>query len=274
MAPRGPDAGRSSWDVSGLPGDRPERALGGIGVWSCRGLSFHSNVSSRQKGRREGTRWAAVARVSEMLTHGSLFAGIGGFDLGFQRAGFKTLWQVEIDGFCRKVLRKRFPRARRFKNVETAGKHNLSAVDVLAGGFPCQGLSVAGRRKGLADARSRLFYEFVRIADEMLPRWLVVENVPGLLSSPPEAPGRDMHNVLGELTGCWPAIPEEGGWRNSGVCVGPKRSLAWGVLDSRYFGVAQRRRRVFFVAGPRIESAWTVLFDAESVSRNIATGGE
>lgn len=163
------------------------------------------------------------------LTVGSVFAGIGGFDLGFERAGMKVIWNCEIDDRCRRVLQRHWPGIPRFKNVETITGAGLGAAglrpDVLAGGFPCQGLSVAGARGGLDDPRSRLFFEFARLAEELRPPWVVVENVPGLLSS---AGGRDMGTVLATL-----------------VDLG--YGVAWRVLDAQYFRVAQRRRRVFIV---------------------------
>jgi DNA (cytosine-5)-methyltransferase 1 len=156
---------------------------------------------------------------------GSLFAGVGGFDLGFERAGMVTAWQVEKDGHCRKLLAHRFPHARQYDDVRTVGAHNLEPVDVVCGGFPCQDLSVAGKRAGLEGARSGLFYEMTRIVDELRPSWLVWENVPGLLSG---ARGADFARVLVEL--------ERIGYHG-----------AWTTVDARYFGVAQRRRRVFGV---------------------------
>ena len=84
-----------------------------------------------------------------MITHGSLFSGIGGFDLGFSKAGIETLWQVEIDPFCLQVLQKNFPNTKRFTDVRTVGKHNLERVDVMSGGFPCQDISIAGLGKVL-----------------------------------------------------------------------------------------------------------------------------
>jgi DNA (cytosine-5)-methyltransferase 1 len=155
---------------------------------------------------------------------GSLFAGVGGFDLGFERAGTRTAWQVENDPACLRVLKARFPDARRYGDVrEVHG--SLAAVDLVCGGFPCQDLSVAGRRAGLAGARSGLWHEFRRVVSEVAPAWVIVENVPGLLSS---NGGRDMGTVLGGLG-------ELGyGW-------------AYRVLDAQWFGVAQRRRRVFIV---------------------------
>lgn len=183
-----------------------------------------------------------------MLTVGSLFSGIGGFDLGFEREGFEVAYQVEFDKHARSVLRRHWPHTELHEDVRNVGLLNLPSVDVLVGGFPCQDLSVAGRRAGLAGERSGLFYEFARIIEETDPEWVVIENVAGLLSS---RGGRDMGAVLGTLS-------ELGyGW-------------AYRVLDSQYFGVAQRRRRVFIVgrSGGRSRSCADVLFEPESVCGN------
>ena len=118
--------------------------------------------------------------MSRTLTLGSLFAGIGGMDLGFERAGFTTAWQVEIEPYCQKVLAKHFPHAERYADVRECGKHNLRPVDVIAGGFPCQDISVAGRMAGLEGERSGLWYEMLRIIGELRPTWVLVENVPNL----------------------------------------------------------------------------------------------
>jgi DNA (cytosine-5)-methyltransferase 1 len=160
-----------------------------------------------------------------MMTFGSLFAGIGGFDLGFENAGMRGLWQVEIDANCRQLLALRFPEAVQFADVREVGAQQLAPVDVITAGFPCQDLSVAGKRAGLKGARSGLFYEVTRIVSELQPRFLVWENVPGLLTSDK---GRDFARVLA-------ALGELGYFG------------AWRVLDARHFGVAQRRRRVFGV---------------------------
>lgn len=127
-----------------------------------------------------------------MFTMGSLFAGIGGFDLGFERAGFKTVWQVEIDSYCQKVLAKNFPEAKRFGDIRDCGRHNLESVDVICGGFPCQDISNAGKRAGITGERSGLWAEMCRIVGELRPRYVVVENVAALL-------GRGMGRVLGDL---------------------------------------------------------------------------
>lgn len=163
------------------------------------------------------------------LTFGSLFAGIGGFDLGFHQAGLSCSWQVEIDAAARSVLARHWPDVPRHADVRAVGKAELAPVDIICGGFPCQDLSVAGNRAGLAGARSGLFYEMTRITDELRPLLLVWENVPGLLSSDD---GRDFARVLLELdrigySGCWT------------------------TLDAQFFGVAQRRQRVFGVFAHR-----------------------
>jgi site-specific DNA-cytosine methylase len=121
--------------------------------------------------------------VGDQIKLGSLFAGIGGFDLGFERAGFETVWQVEINEWCRKVLAKNFPRAERYGDIRECGAHNLKRVDVLVGGFPCQDISNAGLRAGIEGERSGLWGEYARIIGELRPSFVLVENVGALLSS-------------------------------------------------------------------------------------------
>ena len=227
------------------------------------------------------------------LRVGSTFSGVGGMDLGLERAGMTTLWQVEILPRARAVLRKRFPHAQLHNDVTKVVAHELATVDVLTGGFPCQDLSVAGKRAGLAGERSGLFYTLADLADSVAPEWLLFENVPGLLSAcgcpechtaaedlgdgaddegaqeasariKPNHRGRDFANVLARLCGLDELDVPVDGWRNSGICVGPLRSVAWRVLDARHFGVPQRRRRVFLVGHPRAECAFAVLFESES----------
>lgn len=118
-----------------------------------------------------------------MLTAGSLFAGVGGFDLGLARAGIEVQWQVEVDEQCRAVLARHWPDVPRLGDVRDVGPADVGAVDILCGGFPCQDLSVAGRGAGLDGERSGLWHEFLRLADTLAPRWVLVENVPGLLSN-------------------------------------------------------------------------------------------
>ena len=152
---------------------------------------------------------------------GSLFAGIGGFDEGLRQAGMESSWQVEKEPFCLKVLKTRFPERR------TSGRYSyLPWVDLICAGVPCQDWSVAGKRAGLSGTRSSLVYQFARILYELRPTWFLFENVPGLLSS---NDGRDFAEVL----------------RLFMVKCG--YGIQWRVLDSQFFGVAQRRRRLFIV---------------------------
>lgn len=130
-----------------------------------------------------------------MLTVGSLFAGIGGLDLGLERAGMKTVWQVEIDPFCRKVLAKHWPDVERFEDVRTVGKHNLNPVDLICGGFPCQDIGCAGKRAGIDGERSGLWSEFHRIICELRPMFVVIENSVALLI-------RGLDRVLCDLAAC------------------------------------------------------------------------
>jgi DNA (cytosine-5)-methyltransferase 1 len=116
------------------------------------------------------------------LTFGSLFAGIGGIDLGLERAGMTCKWQVEIDPFCQKVLAKHWPNVARYSDVREVGKHNLEPVDLIAGGFPCQPHSLAGKRKGAEDDRN-LWPEYLRIIRELNPTWVLAENVPGIITT-------------------------------------------------------------------------------------------
>ena len=187
------------------------------------------------------------------MTQGSLFAGIGGFDLGFERAGFETRWQVEIEPFCQAVLKTRFPNAQRLSDIQECGARNLERVDCITAGVPCQDVSVAGKRAGLAGERTGLFYEFARILRELRPAWFVFENVPGLLSS---NRGRDFAEVLRVLmVDC-----------GYGVC--------WRVLDSQFFGVAQRRHRVFIVGSLGRSCPAEILFESASGKRDFEKGGE
>ena len=157
-----------------------------------------------------------------MLTFGSLFAGIGGIDLGLERAGLRCCWQVEIDDYATRVLERHWPAVARYRDIRDCGAHNLASVDVAAGGFPCQGISDAGRQRGLDDPRSGLWREFARIIRELRPRYVLVENVAALLD-------RGMGDVLGDL-----------------AALG--YDAEWSVLSSCAMGAAHTRERVFIVA--------------------------
>lgn len=159
------------------------------------------------------------------LTFGSLFAGIGGFDLGFERAGMVCKWQVEKDPFCQKVLAKHWPNVERFEDVKEVGKHNLRTVDVICGGFPCQPHSYAGRRQASNDARD-LWGEYARIISEIRPQWVVGENVPGLLTS---ENGQYFGNILNGLA-------------SMGY------NAEWGSFTASSLGALHKRKRVFIIA--------------------------
>lgn len=188
------------------------------------------------------------------LTAVSLFAGVGGFEIALQNNNVDVVASVEIDDHARGVLKHRFPNTKLFTDVTQVTGDDLIAAGfipergIITGGFPCQDLSVAGRRAGLAGERSGLYWEIVRLAEETKAKWLVLENVPGLLTS---QKGRDMGIVLGTLVDC--------GY-----------SVSWRVLDAQHFGVPQRRRRVFIVAGrTSIERVGQILLEPEGSRRNI-----
>lgn len=245
------------------------------------------------------------------ITYVSAFSGVGGFDYAFDSLGWRPVAQIEFAPFPASVLEKRWKHVRRHGDIRTFVGERGSA-DVVSGGVPCQDWSVAGKRAGLAGNRSGLFFEFARVVDEIAPRVVIFENVPGLLSAcscgdcgryraqqrlrlhrnaddgdlvdhDPETEdrvsggvlpghrGSDFAIVLRELTGFWP-IPPQDGWNTGGVCTGSKRTAAWRVLDSRHFGVPQRRRRLFLVAGAGAEHALSILADAEGGAWHPAPG--
>lgn len=168
--------------------------------------------------------WASWCLHEMELTHGSLFSGIGGFDLGFERVGFKSLWQVEIDDYATKVLEKNFPNAQRFRDIRTVGKRELAVPTVLTGGFPCQDISIAGKGEGLAGSRSGLWSEYYRIICELRPRFVVVENVAEMYR-------RGLCRVLGDLASC--------GY-----------DAEWDCIPAATFGAPHLRERIWIVAYP------------------------
>ena len=192
------------------------------------------------------------------MTAVSLFAGVGGFDLALERNGVEVVASAEIDKHARSVLARHFPNAVQYDDVRKVTADGLRTAGfipergIITGGFPCQDLSVAGKRAGLVGARSGLFYEIARIADETKAKWLILENVPGLLTS---QRGADMGAVVGTL-----------------VDLG--YGVAWRVLDAQHFGVPQRRRRVFIVAERAGDPARAaqVLFERTSVRGNNTQG--
>lgn len=168
-------------------------------------------------------RSGAIRQVpATYMTYGSLFTGIGGIDLGLDRAGMTCKWQVEIDPFCQRVLAKHWPHVKRYGDIRTVGE--LEPVDLIAGGFPCQDVSHAGQRAGIDGARSGLWAEMARIIRHLRPKYVLVENVAGLID-------RGIDRVLGDLAGL--------GF-----------DAEWTVLSACLFGAPHPRERVFIVAYP------------------------
>jgi DNA (cytosine-5)-methyltransferase 1 len=196
--------------------------------------------------------------VGKEMRFVSLFAGVGGFDLGLERSGHTCVGQVEIDKHAQSVLTRHWPDVPKHDDVTTAidwaDEIGLTGnVDLVAGGFPCQDLSVAGKRAGLDGKRSGLFYDALAFAKAVKAKTILLENVPGLLSS---NQGRDFGVLLTELA--------DAGYSN----------IEWRVLNSQFFGVAQRRRRVFIVASLGTEPFRTVLSECESSAGDSETGDQ
>lgn len=199
------------------------------------------------------------------MTLGSLFDGIGGFPLAAVHNGIVPLWASEIEPFPMSVTRIRFPQMVHVGDITKLNGARLPLVDIICGGSPCQDLSVAGQRRGLAGERSGLFMDQIRIVKEMRdadeqrglsdhlvrPRYLVWENVPGAFSS---AKGEDFRAVIEEIVHikdctCYVPRPDTGRWEPAGAAIlGNEFSLAWRVADAQFWGLAQRRRRIFLVA--------------------------
>ena len=222
-----------------------------------------------------------------MITLGSLFDGIGGFPLAASRYGINTLWASEIEPFPIKVTKIRLPDMKHLGDITKINGAEIEPVDIITFGSPCQDLSVAGKRAGLAGERSGLFMEAVRIIKEMRntydgtnepirPRFAVWENVPGAFSS---NKGEDFRVVLEEIcrvkdeTVVIPG-PPKGKWNTVGAIMGNGYSIAWRVLDAQHWGVPQRRRRIFLVADFGGQSAPEILFKRQGLSRYSQESGE
>jgi site-specific DNA-cytosine methylase len=201
-----------------------------------------------------------------MLRVLSLFSGVGGFDMGLEQAGMRTVFQCEIDPHCQQTLQHHWPDVPKWGDITTlTGRHileNCDGVDVVAWGSPCQDLSVAGKRAGLEGERSGLFHQGIRIIKELqeishgqYPTWSIWENVAGALSS---NAGSDFGQVLWEMD-------------EAGACFSE-----WRILDAQYFGVPQRRRRVFVISrfhlGRPCDSGCEVSVIGESSGRDSSTG--
>lgn len=213
------------------------------------------------------------------ITLGSLFDGSGGFPLGGVLAGITPIWSSEIEPFPIRVTTARFPNMKHYGDISAIDGSELEPVDIISFGSPCQNLSVAGKREGLDGDRSSLFYEAIRIVKEMreatngkYPRYIVWENVPGAFSS---NKGEDFKAVLEEICKVKDeqvSISKPTKWENAGRIMGDGFSIAWRLLDAQYWGVPQRRQRIYLVADFDGGSAGKILFESEGLSGYSAQG--
>jgi DNA-cytosine methyltransferase len=182
------------------------------------------------------------------MRHASFFSGVGGLDLGFERSGITTVSVSEIDPYASSVLAERFPDAPNLGDITKVNADDIPEADIWSGGFPCQDLSVAGKRAGFAGKRSSLAFTFLDLVERRRPRWIVLENVPGLFSS---NNGADFGRLLHEM--------EQLGY-----------GVSWRTLDARYFGVPQRRRRVFIIGSLESDRSAEVLLECNGCERHPA----
>ncbi len=222
------------------------------------------------------------------LTLASLFDGSGTAPLAASMCGITPVWASEIEPYPIRVTTKRFPNMKHYGSITDIDGAKVESVDIICGGSPCQDLSVAGKQAGLdGGTRSHLFYEMVRIIKEMRkatdgkkPRYIVWENVPGAFSS---NNGYDFMSVLqsfAEIAETDVHVPEPERkanklvWRYAGEMVGFGWSIAWRTVDAQYWGVPQRRRRIYLVVDLDSERAGEILFERKSLSGNPKQGGE
>ena len=218
-----------------------------------------------------------------MVTLGSLFDGLGGWPLAAVKLGITPVWCSEIEKFPQEVTQKHFPEMKQLGDITQINGEEIEPVDIITLGSPCQDLSIAGKRKGLDGERSGLFRTAIDIVRSMrkstggeYPRFIVWENVPGAFSS---NKGNDFRTVLEEITETEIPIPKAGhynknkewciDWANAGVVRSNSCEVAWRALDAQYWGVPQRRKRIFLVADFTGGCAAEILFKPESVSRNF-----
>lgn len=219
-----------------------------------------------------------------MITMGNFFSGSGTWELAAKINGIECLWESEIEAFPVALEAKRFPNAIQLGDVSNVNGAEIEPVDILTSSSPCQDLSVAGKRDGLTGERSSLFHEVIRITKEMRdherstrradeyirPRFWCWENVPGAFSS---NRGEDFRTVLEEVArivepSATIPLPEKGRWGYAGVVDGDGWQIAWRTMDAQFFGVPQRRRRVFLVMDLAGRCASEILLERESVSWN------
>ena len=212
------------------------------------------------------------------MTLGSLFDGIGGWLLAAHHAGITPIWASEIEPFPCSVTARHFPEVKQLGDITKIDADEIEPVDIVCAGSPCQDLSIAGKRKGLNGERSGLFRTAVDIVRRMrectggkYPRYFVWENVPGAFSS---NKGADFRAVLEEIGQTEIPIHQHGKWANAGMVECEECQIAWRVLDAQYWGVPQRRRRIFLVAdfAAHDRCAGEILFECESVPGNPAEG--
>lgn len=215
------------------------------------------------------------------ITLGSLFDGAGGFPLAGTMAGIIPKWASEIEPFPIRVTTKRFPDMKHIGNITGVDGGKIDPVDIITFGSPCQDLSVAGNRKGLAGERSGLFLEAVRVIREMRektngqkPEFIVWENVPGAFSS---NGGEDFRTVLEEIAKikdpgvCIPR-PDNGRWAHAGEIMGDGYSIAYRVYDAQFWGVPQRRKRIYLVADLSAGRAGKIQFECDRLFRDTPQG--
>lgn len=217
--------------------------------------------------------------MNKTLTLGSLFDGSGTFPMAGILSGITTVWASEIEPFPIAVTRKRLPFTKHYGDISKLNGAELPPVDIITFGSPCTDLSVAGKRAGIQAERSGLFFEAIRVIKEMrcktngeYPKYIVWENVPGAFSS---GGGDDFRCVLEEI--CKIAdesasVPKPAKWHNAGEIVAGHYSVAYRLFDAQYWGVPQRRKRIYLVADFTGECAGKILFESEGVSGYSAEG--
>ena len=219
--------------------------------------------------------------MNKELRLGSLFDGSGGFPLAAIFCGIKPMWASEVEPFPIRVTQKNLPQVKHLGDIKDIDGSEIEPVDIISFGSPCQDLSIAGKRAGLVGEKSNLFYEAIRVIKEMrcknngkYPRYLLWENVPGAFSS---NKGEDFRCVLEEITRIKDStvkLSRPSRWQSAGEILGDDFSLAWRVLDAKYYGVPQRRRRIFLVADLDGGSSREILFEQKSLSGDTSEGCE
>ena len=232
--------------------------------------------------------------MTQEITMGSLFSGSGGFELAGSIFGIRPIWASEIEPFPILVTTKNFPEMKHLGDINKLNGADLEPVTIIAGGSPCQDMSIAGKREGLDGSRSNLFREQIRIIKEMResdraagraagrtgkqirPRYMVWENVPGAFSS---NKGKDFQAVLQEIVSITDEesnvpLPPKGKWQTAGCIMGDHFSIAWRVFDAQYWGVPQRRKRIYLVADFGGNTAPKILFEREGLSGNFTESRE